>query len=57
MRSIRREVEKNGESWRSKSGPVQDRILREFPRGKNQPDAHPISGGFLQRKPESKSDK
>ncbi|HEV8032615.1 MAG TPA: hypothetical protein VGP42_16505 [Stellaceae bacterium] len=49
-KSIAREVEKNGESWRSKSGPVKKQIEREFPRGQGQRDDHGVSGGYLQRK-------
>ena len=49
-KNIASEVKRNGESWRSKSGPVQKQIERAFPAGKGQPDDHPVHGGYLQRR-------
>jgi hypothetical protein len=47
-KSVRREVERNGESWAEKSRPA--KVEREFPRGRGQADDHPIHGGFLQQR-------
>jgi hypothetical protein len=50
VKNIASEVKRNGESWRSKSGPVQKQIERVFPAGRSQPADQAPHGGYLQRR-------